>query len=229
MIDDRIVTIRVANNSNCSSRDFSIHEAILSEHSPYFRAALDDKWRESSRIMELPFDEVDVVAAYIHWLYFKRVASKPISPPELPMDDGEYLTLARLYCFGEKVQDDAFCDDVMTAMTLKTDDIAEDGTRTFPSHSAVMALYNGTTNHSVARQFMVDMYCEFGMDQWIPKEAELNHPEFLADLVHAFLGQKSTVSHKQPNYPRRRTWHKRRQTQENVRLSSSNERLSSEV
>ncbi|EME77419.1 uncharacterized protein MYCFIDRAFT_146637 [Pseudocercospora fijiensis CIRAD86] len=217
MIDDRIVTLRVGDTSNGSTRDFSIHEAILAEYSPYFRAALDEKWRECSRVMELPFDDIDIVAAYAHWLYFKRVASKLISPPKLSMDDGEFLMLARLYCFGEKVQDEAFCDGVITAMTLKTYDVAEDGTRIFPGHCAVMALYNGTTKNSISRKFMVDMYCEFGMDLWIPEEAELNHPEFLADLVRAFLGgRKSIVPHMQTNFPRRRTWHKRQQSRDGV-------------
>lgn len=226
MIDDRIVTLRVGEQP--TTRDLSIHEAILIEHSAFFRTALDKKWREGrSRQIDLPFDSGDVVAAFVDWAYFSRIASKPVSPPELPMDDGEFLFLAQMYSFGDKVQADAFCDDVMTAMALKTDDIAEDGTRTFPSHSAILTLYNGTPAGSPARRFVVDMYTEFGMEQWVPKETEFNHPEFLTDLVRAFLSEKQATSHKQTNYPRRRKWHKRDQSREFLHFRTPSDRLAS--
>lgn len=206
-IDNRIVLLRVGDNP---PQEFSVHEGVLREHSAFFRAALDKKWREGhSRQIDLPSDESDVVAAFVDWLYFRRIASKPVSPPELPMDDGEYHFLAGMYAFGDKVQANGFCDDVISAMAMKTDDVAEDGTRTFPGHSAIMKLYNGTPPGSPARRFVVDMYAEFGMNQWIPKEPELNHPEFLTDLVYAFLERKRTSSHKVLNYPRRQKWHRR--------------------
>lgn len=210
-----------------TTQDFSVHEAILREHSPFFRSALDTKWREGrSRIIEMPQDEVDVVRAFVEWLYFQQIASKPLLPPALPIDDGEYNFLARMYGFGEKVQADDFCDDVLTAMTLKSDDVAEDGTRTFPSHSAVMTLYNGTSVASPARQFAVDMYVDFGMDQWIPQATELNHPEFMTDLVHAFLTRnKAVTTHKQSNFPRRHKWHKGEHSREFFTPAPPSERI----
>jgi hypothetical protein len=227
MIDDRIVTIRVGPEE--SARNFSVHEAILREHSPFFRTALEKKWREGrSRRIDLPHDDGDVVAAYLDWLYFKHIASKPVAPPQLPMDDGEFDFLARLYCFAEKAMCDAFADDVIDAMALKTDDVARDGTgtRTFPSYSAIMILYTGTPPGSPARRFVCDMYCEFGMSGWIPKENALNHPEFLQDLVRAALGKNPRRSvHKHSNYPRRRKWHKCGPGEEFLQLANSTEHI----
>lgn len=225
MIDDRIVTLKVG---SAPTKDFSVHEAMLREHSKFFRSALDnDRWREGrSRIVELPEDTAEVVTAYVDWLYFRRIASIPVSPPDLPMDDGEYQLLARMYAFGEKVQSDFFCDDCLTAMVLKTDEVAEDGTRTFPSHSAIMILYNNTPPDCPARKFVVDMYHEFAMDAWIPKEIELSHPEFLADLVHAFMSNRAAgPPHKQTNYPRRRLWHKQERSREFLQPARSSERV----
>ncbi|CAK4030495.1 hypothetical protein DOTSEDRAFT_74030 [Lecanosticta acicola] len=206
-------------------RDFAVHEAILREHSPFFRTALDQKWREGrSKHIDLPRDDGDVVGAYLDWLYFKKIACKPISPPELPLDDGEYHFLARLYAFGEKIQADAFCDDIIDAMAFKTDDVADDGTRTFPSHTAIMALYDGTPTSSPARRFVVEMYVTFGAEHWVPDESEYNHPDFVMDLVHAFLKRNHTGSiHRQQNYLRRHQWHKHARSQELLRPASSTE------
>ena len=150
-----------------------------------------------------------------------------MSPPELPMDDGEYQLLAQLYAFGDKVQADSFCDNVLDAMVQKTDDVAVDGTRTFPSHSAIMTLYNGTPPGSPARRFVVDMYAEYGADKWVPSEAEFNHADFLTDLVRALLDkrQTSSVPHKQCNFPRRRKWHKDADAAEFLQPAMSRELL----
>ncbi|CZT16072.1 uncharacterized protein RCC_01912 [Ramularia collo-cygni] len=224
MIDDRIVKIRAGPEG--TAKEFSVHEAILRESSPFFRTALDKKWREGrSRRIDLPQDDGEVVAAFLDWSYFKIIASRPVSPPELPMDDGEFDFLARLYCFAEKVLVPSFADDVIDAMALKTDDVAKDGTRTFPSHSAITLLYTGTPSGSPARRFVCDMYCEFGISAWIPKESGLNHPEFLQDLVRAALGdhpRRSTNKHS--NYPRRRKWHKCGPAEEFLQLAPLGER-----
>ena len=207
MIDDRIVTLKLGTES---IRHISAHEAVLTEQSLFFRTALSKKWREGgSREIELLHDDYEVVAAYVDWLYFGKIASKPISPPELPIDDGEYEFLARLYAFGEKIQADLFCDTVIDAMTLKSDVLAMDGTRTFPGHAAISVLYGGTLSESPARRFLVDMYVDFGTEKWIPKDADLNHVEFLTDLSRVLLAaSKRTISQTQSNYPRRHKWHK---------------------
>lgn len=224
-IDDRIVVIRAGTGH--SVQEFAVHEAILRAHSPFFRTALDKKWREGKqRHIDLPQDDVEVVAAYVNWLYFKKVASKPLAPPELPVDDGEYQYLARMYSFGDKVQADAFCDAVMDAMVAKTDDVARDGTRTFPSHSAIMTLYTGTPAESPARQFVVDMYLEFGAAKWISKEADCNHIEFLTDLTRAFMSRGEKVPlHKKENYPHRKKWHKIPEPDEFLKPAGSDESL----
>lgn len=223
MIDDRIVIIRVG--SEATAREFAVHEAVLRETSPFFRTALDKRWREGrSRRIDLPQDDGDVVSAWVEWCYFKTIASKPTTPPDLPMDDGEFNFLARLYCFAEKTCCDAFADDVVDAMALKTDDVTNDGTRTFPSHTAIMVLYTGTPSGSPARRFVCDMYCEFGIPGWIPKESGLNHPEFLQDLVRAALGKNPRRSiHK--NYPRRKRWHKRGPEEEFLQLAHPTEHI----
>lgn len=220
LIDHRIVTLDVGSEP---LRTFAVHESILREHSPFFRAALDQKWREGrSRVVELPMDDEDVVAAYVDFLYFGKVASRPVSPPELPVDDGEFSFLSRCYIFADKVGADIFCDAIIDAMALKTDDVAGDGTRTFPSYTAIMTLYNGTPPDSPARRFAVDMYVEFGIESWIPKEADLSHAEFLTDLARRFLSRKQSVTtHKQPNYPKRTRWHKGDSSREFLRPAAS--------
>lgn len=225
MIDDRIVTIRVGSEE--TAKQFSAHEAILRENSPFFRTALDKRWKEGrTQRIDLPRDDGDVVAAFLDWSYFKIIASKPVSPPALPMDDGEFDFLARLYCFAERTCCDAFADDIIDAMALKTDEVANDGTRTFPSHSAIMILYSGTPSGSPARRFVVDMYTEFAIPAWIPKETAANHPEFLKEVLREALAKnpRRTI-HKHSNYPRRRKWHKRGPGEEFLQVARSGEHI----
>lgn len=55
----------------------------------------------------------DIVASYLEWLYSGNIASigHSSSKPEFDVVE-EYVHLAHMYVFGEKIEDDAFCDQV---------------------------------------------------------------------------------------------------------------------
>ncbi|EMF11448.1 uncharacterized protein SEPMUDRAFT_16173, partial [Sphaerulina musiva SO2202] len=63
---------------------------------------------------------------------FRTIASKPWTPPDMPMDDGEDCSTN---CWCELQLDSSFCDDGLTGrMVLRTDEVDEDRTRKLPSH-----------------------------------------------------------------------------------------------
>lgn len=80
----------------------TIHEDILRDHSPFFKAALDKKWLDgATREIKLPDDTAEVVAAYVDWLYSRRLElDVPKDTKGRPEPESELV--ARLYCFGEK-------------------------------------------------------------------------------------------------------------------------------
>lgn len=76
-----------------------IRETLLKENSEFFKAALTKKCQ--AREIELPTDLIEIVTVYADYLY----------PGTLTVDrtaEGltDFYTLARLYCFGEKISDD---------------------------------------------------------------------------------------------------------------------------
>ena len=67
------------------------HEAILSKSSEFFQAAVKKEWLEEPyRVIKLPEDEIETIAAYIQWLNTGLVFSKTKGPIEdLPLAQHE--------------------------------------------------------------------------------------------------------------------------------------------
>ncbi|KAF2167852.1 hypothetical protein M409DRAFT_21999 [Zasmidium cellare ATCC 36951] len=191
-----IVTIKAGTGEG--QQTFSIHEDVIKENSPFFRAALDKKWKEGqARAVELPEDSPEVVAAYVDWCYSKEIMCKKAgSSNEYTRLDihREQWILAELYVFGEKVQDDSFCDSVMTALTeaceLEVNEPLDEqfGYCFLPEDGIVSLIYDGIPPNSPARRFVVDMYVSYATKEWFsPSTPWLKNPEFLKDLVVANL------------------------------------------
>lgn len=148
------------------------------------------KWLEGqSRILELPEDKPTTVGGYLEWLYSRSIQV------ENPKKRGvhEYRHLTGLYVFGEKIQDDDFCDAVMQAMAKECDRHDEDGDCTgwVPSNREIRTLYDGTLAGSPARRFVVDVHVACGDVDWLKEdEFEVLPREFLLELARALLGRR---------------------------------------
>lgn len=125
------------------------------------------------------------------------------------MDIGEeHVFLAKLYVFGDKTQDDEFCNAVITALTELSDQhIISKNVRHFPGPLAVLIIYEGTPSDSPARRFLVDIHISHGRRDWIrERNGYLKAPAFLQDLSSALL--KPTNSCNDLVYDRRKEWFK---------------------
>ncbi|KAK4632286.1 hypothetical protein CLAFUW4_03614 [Fulvia fulva] len=90
----------------------TIHENKLGEDSAFFPAALKESWAEGQKgAIELPDDDFDAVAYYVDWLYCKQIIG-------CVNDDNaaDYITLAKLFVFGEKMQGEEFQSEVLRTM-----------------------------------------------------------------------------------------------------------------
>lgn len=180
--------------SGATIETFSVHETILQKRSPFFRAALDKGWREGQeRRIELPEDHPDLVNAYAEFVYDKNVSdlceNERGNWTSQDLAD-EYYHQANLYVLGEKLQDDEFCNAVITKFINLIDashGVTASNTRHYPSTITVRTIYEGTPQGSPARKLMVHLYCTYAREDWLNKSNSISHslgcPEFLLDLA----------------------------------------------
>ena len=103
----------------------------------------------------------------------------------------EYILLAKLYCFGERMQDPHFRDAVIDAIVARVNDLHKyvnnDGTisdfQYYPTTPAINIIYEGTPPSSPARRLMVNIYSSRGMSEWMTDEV---HVDFTLDLARKF-------------------------------------------
>lgn len=194
MTNDRItgpiITIHVGTKK---PEDFHVHESTLKESSKFFQAALNKHWKEGQeRKINLPEDDPQHFAAYVEWLYRSTIVPKSTaSAAEITKEEvaREHPYLARLYVLGEKLQDDGFCDSVMTAMIKYfAQRHTKQNVRYYFNISVVRIIYDGTMEDSPARKFLVEAYKARGRKEWLRDRAKcLECPEFLLDLAKGQL------------------------------------------
>lgn len=129
----------------------------------------------------MPEDRSDVLLAYINWLY-----TSVIPVLDLSHKDG-YTQLARYYVLGEKIQDDAFCDQIITAITK-----GSDSSGYFPGLTAIDIIYSGTPPGSPIRQLLLESYSARGLESWFDGVG-LYNAEFMNDLAKQFVRDRGLV------------------------------------
>lgn len=97
------MTIKAGAGDNIET--FTVHETIAKGGSTFFKAALDSRWKEGkSRQLELPEDEPAIVNRFLEWMYSGLIQWKQTKSLTVPERNDQYYELAKLYCFGEKIQ-----------------------------------------------------------------------------------------------------------------------------
>lgn len=142
---------------------------------------LDKHWKEGGTgVVKMPEDRSDVLIAYINWLY-----TKVISPFAKGRGD-DYARLARLYVLGEKIQDDAFCDQILTVITKSIDTSNRN-----PGPPSIQIIYSGTPSGSPIRQLLLESYSASASEKWFTENGPYN-TEFMNDLVKQLVRNRGT-------------------------------------
>ncbi|GIZ37635.1 hypothetical protein CKM354_000107800 [Cercospora kikuchii] len=184
---------------------FLVHDFLLKQSSKFFQTALKEEWREGQdKKINLPDDEPDIFGAYVEYLFSGKIATATEKAAvDLTRDDAglEYTCQAKLYVLGEKLLDDKFCDCALRAMVELSRLERANGVHYLPGILAVQTIYEGTTDASPIRRFLVDLYLTRVSKKWL-SDASTNCPEaFLIDLLQEnwplVNKQKKTVA---PNY-----------------------------
>ena len=95
---------------------FTVHEGLICARSKFFRNAMNGNWLEADeKIVRLPDDEPAVFEGYLAVLYLKEL-------PVINENDGQYLELAKLYVFAEKLMDTKSKNVIVEEMLNRSDD-----------------------------------------------------------------------------------------------------------
>lgn len=150
--------------------------------------AMTGKTREIS----LPEDDADVVATYFDWLTTKDVPLFTKIEPSFVRPLPHYALLSKLYTFGEKVQSDAFCDDVLSKICQGLEQVHHDNgeVSTFAFLDKIRFAYEGTPASSPLRRLLVEGFAKGGSVESLDGEHGNPGPEFMMDLAKALLAAR---------------------------------------
>lgn len=193
--------------------EFSVHEVVLKETSGFFKAAVKNEWKEGSqRVIDMPEDTPEVVSAYVDWLYSDKMLPSAGEPPkDVKTHVRESNYLAKLYVFGEKIQDDSFCDAVITAFTKHLDHKII-GSRHTVGVDAVETMMAGTPQGSPGRRFILQVIARRVGSKRLRKHSKSLEaiPGLLIDLVAELIDARNPGTKSADLYPERAQWFKKK-------------------
>ena len=169
---------------------FNVHEAVLFEASPVFKAAFASKFREGpERIMVLPEDDKTVFELFVGWLYNRRYHISAFDGYEeyLPEDFDNILMLPiQLFMLADKYQ----VPDLKSLVLGQMFKFLSLDTDYGPSLYVVAYAYEHTSPNAAIRKILTD-YLVWSHDFHWYKEAYMrkwleNHPDISVDLNFRF-------------------------------------------
>ena len=96
------------------------------------------------------------------------------------------MRLAKVFAFGEKVQDISFKNRVVDAILATAGGEGDATASLIPAGLDVDIIYRATRTESPARRLMVDLHVAYGDSTYVNHEEVMNH-EFLIDLSQRLL------------------------------------------
>lgn len=174
-----------------AKHQFLVHEDLICEISPVFKAAFQGKFAEGvEKSMRLPEDDASGIECMVKWIYAKRLETATTYTEETSNTHWWYL--AGLYGLADKY-------DIFDLKITIYDEIYSISIRPIPGRiwppqmSVITYLYANSPTSSKFRKFVVAWYVTRIDCEWyaISETTELvSVPEFAADVARAFGIQK---------------------------------------
>ena len=165
---------------------FIIHQDILYEASPFFKAGFESKFREgTARSMDLPEEDRDIFEYFTHWLYYQH--SDPLTLAGYADNKDAYIiNTVHLYTLADRYGvvklKNNLCKNLCKISTSNSD-------RPLPQ-AALDHIYNNTTSNAMIRRLFADWYAwhvdpkyfaQPELDSWLLDSAEMS-----VDVLRAF-------------------------------------------
>lgn len=177
--------------ADLNSSVFILCRDLISDHSAYFRAALEEEWKvketdETTLILttiDLEDDDPSIFAIYVEWLNSGFIYSMA---SDTQKNDTEFKSLVRAYVLGDKLMDHGFKNTVIDAFIEK---LNSDGKLDL---ELPLLIYELTARGSPLRRLLVDIYVSTAASSWFSGEnlKHNSHPDFLLDFSRAQLDQR---------------------------------------
>jgi len=168
---------------------YHVHEKLLFDVSPVFKAGFSGAFAESStRSMNLSDDDVDAVGRMLQWLYTRQLR---LSDAILEATSNDCCwELARLNTLADKY-DIVALKNIIVDKLFKLYSVAESFSDAEPPKLSVVAyIYNNTARTSAFRKIMVAWYtwgtCMTFYHELTAGQRLAQVPEFAADLAVSF-------------------------------------------
>jgi len=168
-------------------QELVVYGHLLAKTSEFFEVALKMEWKEGqTRIIKLPEEDAGTITHYLDFVHGQGLPTRYIKLyTDIQKDDGEeYLVLAKLYAFGERVLDTAVRNAVMEEILRIVSLQSDDGRILLPEDDTISTFYEATPANSPARRLLVDLHVSYGTTYSLAFET--CDMMYLADLARAF-------------------------------------------
>jgi BTB/POZ domain len=155
---------------------YVVHKDVVCSQSPFFSAALNGRFIESSsQQLELPDCDAKAFDHVILWLYQSR-----LEPLEYFFKDKKptYFTLLDLYATADQLD----IEGLRNAVVNRVAELAEK-TNSVPTPTDTYILYDAIRENSPLRELILDLFAFKKTDNLIATHPDEWHPSFLRDLV----------------------------------------------
>ncbi|KAF2869129.1 hypothetical protein BDV95DRAFT_670057 [Massariosphaeria phaeospora] len=148
----KLLTVRVGKPP--SSEEFVFSEDLVL-HAEFFKRAMNGRWAESQdRSIDMPENDPDIFALYLHFLQTQQV---PLSERTGQEGIGDkFRDLTRVYVLAEQLQDSRTKNSVIRSIFASTE--IQNGTFSIPCSHGVALGYGGTPEDSPLRRLYVDLW-----------------------------------------------------------------------
>jgi hypothetical protein len=162
-------------------------------------------WIEGEKgIVRLPEDDPDIFATYIQLLYQGQLpilkairttdgqSEKDLERTVLHAVEMEYMLLASLYVFCEKIQDIGGKVSIITGFVEASRITQANGKTYYPFPGTIRTVYGGTTLSDPLRKFMVDVYIFQAHEDWFTGVAMEHYPrEFTFEVMKGLIKERT--------------------------------------
>jgi hypothetical protein len=138
---------------------FYVHETLLRERSVYFNTALSRDWKEAvDREVNLPKDEADCFAIYVHSLYTGKLAVTSDGPTSTLSGESEIIKLCKVYVLADKLQDIQAKNRAIQGLLFSSKRNGLGRWNGCRGLVVTKTIYDSTLPGNMARKLLVDLY-----------------------------------------------------------------------
>jgi len=178
---------------------FTVHEDLLTHHSPFFRKALQGSFKEAEdKTVTLTEECPKIFEFFMHWLYYNRLPADNDTADLLDMwegegegedDDSEEDTktknLIHLYIFCDKYDVRGLRIAAINELCLYMED--RDLWPNLPNHSLITLAFEKLAEDSPLCRYLVDVHCHYaGSDNKIANEPSRYPQPFVTNVLRRY-------------------------------------------